>query len=102
MTTLEFILSLTTIAFLGLFIVSLSEIRGLARIIARHKQLEKTQDQYLIKVKSDYDTLLKQVLNLLRNSKEYRMKEVMEEFIECCTEEVEIEHYKEKFREALK
>lgn len=102
MTTLEFILVLTTITFLGLYIIALSEIKGLARIITKHEQLEKTQYQSLTKFKDDYDKLVKQVLNLLRNSKEYRMKEAMEEFIECCTEEVEIEHYKEKFREALK
>ncbi|WP_347216671.1 hypothetical protein [Chryseobacterium sp.] len=102
MTTLEFILSLTTIAFLGLFIISLLEVKSLNRIIAKDKQLEKTQDEFRIKIKNDYDNLVKQTISLVRNSKESEVKSLMKEFIDNCNEEIEIEHYKEKFREALK
>ncbi|GAB0155925.1 hypothetical protein CHRYSEOSP005_11870 [Chryseobacterium sp. Alg-005] len=68
----------------------------------RYDEVINSQESFINQLQKDYNLLALKFFNLLSRNKEPEMKEAMEEFIECCSEEREIQHYKELFQKVLK
>lgn len=102
MTTLEIIL--TTISALFFLLYVFTYINSSEKSLSGIKYLEliDKQEQFINQLRRDYDSLVLKFFNLLSRNKEQEMKEAMEEFIQCCSEEREIQHYKELFQKVLK
>ena len=100
METLAFILTLTTILFFGLFVVSLYEMKQIKDIIDKYKST--TDDQQLFIDRLSRDCRALSFSTVIAKSKQVKMKRAIEDFLENCSEEIEIENFKEKLRVAIK
>lgn len=99
MTTLLIILSFITLVLLGLFIISTREDN---KLIKKYEDLISNQEIFMNTLVKDYDQLADKFANLVLTNKEQMLRNVIEDFLENCSEEMEIEHFKDKFREAIK
>ncbi|MEN5308766.1 hypothetical protein ABE425_14715 [Chryseobacterium cucumeris] len=100
MTTLELILSLTTILFFGLFVVSLYEMKQIKGIIDKYKSTTDNQQLFIDRLSRDCRAL--SFSTVIAKSKQVKMKRAIEDFLQNCNEEIEIENFKEKLRAAIK
>lgn len=102
MTTLEIVLTVTSALFFLLYIFTYINSSEKSLSAIKYLELIDKQEAFINQLRKDYDNLALRFFNLLSRNKEYEMKEAMEEFIECCSEEREIQHYKELFQKVLK